>query len=345
MQVGVASGWRWLRRGSARHPGYEVTPARFVPAGGQIQWAGLLLVATASVALFGAVELRFLAPIELSLFCLAGLALIRRVRRGLPILNLHRAATPLLAILGLAVVQLVPLPTSLTYALSPGMAAVREGVPQGPAATLALSVYPYVTQLAVLRLAAYTVFFLLALDSISSPARVRTALVWAAGLGTVVALYGLFSYLTANTRLLWLPRRFYLDCVTGTFVNRNNFATLMVLLLPALLACYWTRPPARNPESDRGDAIARAGFFVLCGAAMGLALLFSRSRGGIVCGMLSLGALTLGLRRYGGQPGRALAILPIVLGGAVAAWAAYGSYCAFRRSKPKSRCSARLCPL
>jgi len=53
-----------------------------------------------------------------------------------------------------------------------------------------------------------------------------------------------------------------------------------VLLLPALLACYWTRPPARNPESDRGDASARAGFFVVCGAAMGLALLFSRSRGG-----------------------------------------------------------------
>jgi len=69
-------------------------------------------------------------------------------------------------------------------------------------ATLPLSVYPYATQLAVLRLAAYTVFFLLALDSISSPARVRTALVWASALGTVVALYGLLSYLTANTRLL-----------------------------------------------------------------------------------------------------------------------------------------------
>jgi len=274
--------------------------------GARIDWVGLLFVATASVVLFGAVELRFLALIELSLFCLAGLALIRRVRRNLPILNLRRAATPLLAILGLAVVELLPLPTSLTYALSPGMVAVREDVPGGSAATLVLSVYPYATQLALLRLAACTVFSLLALDSISSHARVRTALVWAAGLGTVVALYRLFSYLTANTRLLWLPRRFYLDCVTGTFVNPNNFVTLMALLLPALLACYWTRPPTSNPAaSDRGNATARAGFFVLCGAAMGLALLFSRSRGGIVCGILSLGALAIGLRRYGGRPGRA----------------------------------------
>ena len=97
MQVGVASVWRWLRRGSARHPGYEVTPARFVPAGGQIEWAGLLFVATASVLLFGAVELRFLAPIDFSLFCLAGLALIRRLWLGLPILNLHRARSAALA--------------------------------------------------------------------------------------------------------------------------------------------------------------------------------------------------------------------------------------------------------
>ena len=161
MQVGVASLWRWLRWGSAQHSRYDGTRARVVPAGGQIEWAGLLLVATASVVLFGAVELRFLAPIEIFLFCLAGLALIRRVRRDLPILNLHRAATPLLAILALAVVQLVPLTTPLTYTLSQGMAAVRQGVPGGPAATLPLSVYPYATQLAVLRPAAYTVFFLL----------------------------------------------------------------------------------------------------------------------------------------------------------------------------------------
>ena len=75
--------------------------------------------------------------------------------------------------------------------------------------------------------------------------------------------------------------------------------------------------------SDRGDATARAGFFILCGAAMGLALLFSRSRGGIVSGIVSLSTLTLGLRRYGGRPGRALSILPIVLGAVVAVWAAY----------------------
>jgi len=105
----------------------------------------------------------------------------------------------------------------------------------------------------------------------------------------------------------------------------------MVLLLPALLACYWTRPPARNAESDRGNATARAGFFVLCEASMGLALLFSRSRGGIVCGMLSLGALTIGLRRYGGHPGRALALLPIVLGVVVAARAHQSLACGDHR--------------
>ena len=57
MSVGVASGWRWLRWGSAQRSRYDVTPARFVPAEGQIEWAGLLLVAPASVVLFSYVSL------------------------------------------------------------------------------------------------------------------------------------------------------------------------------------------------------------------------------------------------------------------------------------------------
>jgi hypothetical protein len=71
-----------------------VTPARFVPAGGQIEWAGLLLVATASVVLAGGVEVRHLAPLELVLFVLAGLAALRRWPLGAPVFRVHPAARP-----------------------------------------------------------------------------------------------------------------------------------------------------------------------------------------------------------------------------------------------------------
>ena len=46
MHVGVASGRRWLRWGSALNSHYDGTPARFVPEAGRIEWAGLLFVAT-----------------------------------------------------------------------------------------------------------------------------------------------------------------------------------------------------------------------------------------------------------------------------------------------------------
>jgi len=282
---------------------------------GGLEWVGLLVVATTSVILFGAVEERVLAPLETLLFAIAIVAIARRHRRGLPLVAIHPVAVPLVAILGIGTLQLLPLPTAVITLLSPGMDAVREGV--APAPALPLSVYPYATTLAVLRLAAYLTFFLLALEALSTPGRVRTALVWAAALGTAVATYGLFNHLAGNSRLLWVPRRFYLDSATGTFVNRNHFAALMVLLLPTLLACYWTRAPRR------GDAAARAAFFGLCGTIMCLAVLFSKSRGGIVCGTVTLGALWFVLARRGGRRHAMRTALPLVSIAAAAAWATY----------------------
>jgi O-antigen ligase len=289
---------------------------------GRLEWGGLLFVATASVVLFGAVEERFLAPLEVVLFALAAVSVVRRRRHHLPPWSPHPAALPLLVILGVGALQLLPLPAALTRSLSPGMAAVYDGVPV-QSVTLPLSVYPYATELAVLRLAAYAVFFLLVLDAVSTPARVRAALVWAAGLGTAVALYGLLNHLSGNTRLLWLPRRFYAESATGTFVNRNHFAALMVLLLPTVLACYWTRPRMPRTGAARGDAAARLAFFLLCGAAMCLGLLFSKSRGGILCGTLALAGLVLVLHRYGGRSARMRTMLPLACVAVAVAWAAY----------------------
>ncbi len=153
MQVGVASGWRWLRRGSAQHSRYDVRPARFVPEGGQIEWVGLLFVATASVVLFGGVEVRHLAPLELLLFVLAGLAALRRWQLGVSVFWVHQAARPLLVIAALGAFQLIPLPAWLTYTVSPGLAGLHADLPGAKPAFVPLSIYPYATRLAVLQLA------------------------------------------------------------------------------------------------------------------------------------------------------------------------------------------------
>jgi O-antigen ligase len=288
---------------------------------GGLEWAGLVVVATASVILFGAVEERVLAPLETLLFAIAIIAIARRHRRGLPLVSIHPVAVPLVAILGVGTVQLLPLPTAVTTLISPGLDAVRDGI--APAAALPLSVYPYATMLAVLRLAAYLTFFVLTLEALSTPGRVRTALVWTAALGTAVATYGLFNHLAGNSRLLWMPRRFYLDSATGTFVNRNHFAALMVLLLPTLLACYWTGPRAHPRGVARGDAVARAAFFGLCGTIMCLAVLFSKSRGGILCGIVAFGGFWLVRARRGGRREAMRAALPLASIAVAGAWAIY----------------------
>ena len=60
MQVGcgepMALAAAWQRAQFYSH--HDVTLARFVPAGGQIEWAGLVFLTTASVVLFGGVEVR-----------------------------------------------------------------------------------------------------------------------------------------------------------------------------------------------------------------------------------------------------------------------------------------------
>jgi O-antigen ligase len=48
---------------------------------------------------------------------------------------------------------------------------------------------------------------------------------WVAIAGLVYAGYGIFAELTNPTMLLWRQKTFYLDSVTGTFVNHNTAAT------------------------------------------------------------------------------------------------------------------------
>lgn len=322
--AGLETGWRWRHAPGVGRASIRRLAPHVAALAGHAEWAGLLCVASASVLLFGGVEERHLAPLELSVFLLMTCAVVRRWHLGLPVAGVHPVATPLLAMVALGVAQLLPVPAWLAYALAPGLEALHADLPQPAGPLLPLSAYPYATRLALLRTAAYCAFLMMALDALSTRARVRSALRWAAIIGTLVASYGLLNYLSGNAHLLWLPRRYYLDSVTGTYVNRNNFAALMILLLPALLACYWAaHHRARTPHAV-GDAVGRAAFYLMCGSVLGLALLFSRSRGGLACAGVSFGALVVATRYHGRRTGSSMPTrLPAALAAMVVAWAAY----------------------
>ncbi len=70
---------------------------------------------------------------------------------------------------------------------------------------------------------------------------------------------------------------------TGTFVNRNHFAALLNMALPlafGALFAGWSR--RRRLETPRSETLAWAWLMVLGCSLLGLAVLLSRSRGGIL---------------------------------------------------------------
>lgn len=100
----------------------------------------------------------------------------------------------------------------------------------------AVSVYPGATFGAALRLLAYGGVFWLALQFGRDPRRARAVLWAVAAAGLVYALYGLLVELSGAKTVLWYRKWAYEDSLTGTFINRNNFATYCGFALLATLS-------------------------------------------------------------------------------------------------------------
>jgi O-antigen ligase len=134
-----------------------------------------------------------------------------------------------------------------------------------------------------LGLYAIALFYVLVHDSIRDQASFKTVVATVALLGALEAAYGVFNLLSGNERLLLYPRWAYHDSATGTLVNRNHFALLMALSFPMTVinARLDRRVPAHGGHRD-SDEIARRMVLSLAGVLVGLGIVFSRSRMGIV---------------------------------------------------------------
>ena len=142
--------------------------------------------------------------------------------------------------------------------------------------------------------------------------------------GVVLAVVGLVNHALGGTRILWLPKVDYLDRFTSTFVNPNHqalyFSIPLFLALGLLLQIqpqvkFGAAPP--RPASTAWQ-IGGVGRVLLVGAVMvlGVALLLTASRGGVLGALVGLGVLLiLTLHRRGSwslQIGLALAAVAFV---------------------------------
>ena len=259
---------------------------------------------------------------------------------------------PLFLFLLFCLFQMVPLPLTLLQKLSPGAAALyaRLGLSLTQHSTLnsqhflmPLTLSLSTTSAALIKWFAYaSVFFLAAtfpphlplLDCSSVNSTLYTlhstlSLLFVAlfVIGFAEAIYGLYVYLNQSDQLLWFRKKYYLDCVTGTYVNRNHFAGLMELCIPASVGLLASRISLRRST----DSVLYLYFLVFGLVIMVLALIFSMSRMGqfsLITGAVLVGALYMMalMKRRGRRGGTLLVALLLVLclGGLWGVWKGLG---------------------
>ena len=178
-----------------------------------------------------------------------------------------------------------------------------------------LSVYPYLTKVEFLKLAAYIVLVFLAVQSFRNSKQMRPLIWFLVIFGFAVALFGIVQFLTFNDKLYWLRPLRYGGSPFGPYVNRNHFAGLMELIIPLGLAILFYR-------AVRRDKLPLVGLFTIVPIG---ALFLSASRAGILSFCFQLGLLAyLVWARHAGRKQLPVATGVILLAGAFVVWLGVG---------------------
>ena len=262
-------------------------------------------------------------------FVLAFAPLIRGGNRPLPLLVLECAALVALALIAIApaspallrlpaplrwgaaillaapFVQLVPVPWAWWAAL-PGhdaYARVLEAAGALPAEGMhALSMNARATEYAGLAMLPCVAIFLLVRQV--DRRRLRRLVLLFVGVATAEATLGIMQLGAPASSLLHLGNPHATGAATGTYINRNHLAGLMAMALPMLMALWAAEvlPPTgpkgevlRDHPRNRDVKLARRMLLSVFVLAVVLALLFTRSRAGIGCGLAVLAAASMSL--------------------------------------------------
>ena len=183
-----------------------------------------------------------------------------------------------------------------------------------------ISTMPGETLLMLLRWLGYGLTFFLAVQVANNSERRLWMLRALVFIVSGHAVLGLLSFHQWGNTILGVERWAYLDSVTGTFVNRNSFATFLAIGLTITTAVL-----LRDVTATRGAArLTRAATYSLCLLFQLAALLGTNSRMGLLVGVIGP-AVVLACYLY--LAGRRQAVWALLLVGlaAVAAVSLYGS--------------------
>jgi len=267
----------------------------------------LFLIVFAPLA-YGAVERWERNVVLLSIGSMAGIWLWRFVSLGRPKLLFPPFFPPTVLFLVLTALQLVPLPGALRDFFTPArLPLVTAGADS--AKWVPLTANPGKTAVGAVSVAACLAFCVLLLNTFRNRRWVKITLTVLLTLGSFEALYGSVEYWTGHQHIFWYQKIYYLEEVTGTYINHNHFAGLLVPIFVLAIGVFVVRFArfvagrsytfAEDSRSTWKKATATVRLLrhltgrqvLLLGAIgfMAVALILSQSRGGLISCSIALG--------------------------------------------------------
>ncbi len=220
----------------------------------------LLCVAIVLSALaYGTVHYWTLSIFSLGAVCILAFWVADAWRLGQLRVSRNPLQLPLLGMLALGCIQLLPLRNPQTDGLL------------NTAPVKSFSLDPYSTRLVLVQILALSIYFAAVLVFTDTPRRLRLLVRTITIFGFFLALFGLTQSFTSPTKVYWI-RELAQSTAFGPFINRHHFAGYMELTIGIPLGLIFT------------GAIEREKKFIYLFAVvlMGIALMLTNSRGGII---------------------------------------------------------------
>ena len=232
----------------------------------------LTVILMFSILLFGSVELWSATAVQLSIFTIGLIWMLRGEYRKYDIPGTVRLLFITLAIFIIyGILQAVPLPTSVLKFISPHSFEIQSFYSVSSGNTMTISLNRYRTVYETIKGAAFLIVFALSATSLSERDTLRDTLRTFTVFGFSLAVFALVQKATSSNSLYWFRELTLGGNPFGPFVNRNHFAGLIGMLIPLGLGLAITQ---REKEKKL--------LFGFMTVIMAVSLFFSLSRGGTI---------------------------------------------------------------
>lgn len=264
-------------------PGGQDFPQPSIPWAERLIEYGLLALFVLVPLPFGSVETWAITLLELFVLGLTVLWLVKSLVRGELSFVRTPLSLPLLLFSGLIVVQLL-LYVSISQFSSPDRL-LRTSFPG--------TLFYHGTRSAFLLYLTYAAVFFLLVETLRDRRRLDRFVLVNVLWGGILAFYGLIEHLSGHHAILGWQNIYNRGRLFGTFVNPDHFAAYLEMLLPLalgyLLAGSFRRLRHRGSSGRRSREDPAKGILIgLSAVVMGVALLFTLSRAGIVSFLLAI---------------------------------------------------------